>query len=80
MALHANLASQIHRSRPAEAYCSNWLERLRHIIRIQDKVRHMGAPSNPMMNVMSSRYLQTPEKKSSGHTKAAKISDFTDYA
>ncbi|XP_063961204.1 tuberin-like isoform X1 [Lytechinus pictus] len=80
MALHANLASQIHRSRPAEAYCSNWLERLRHIIRIQDKVSHMGAPSNPMMNVMSSRYLQTPEKKSNGQTKTAKISDFTDYA
>ncbi|XP_071489878.1 tuberin-like [Diadema antillarum] len=81
MALHANLASQIHQRSPSEAYCSNWLERLRQIRRIHDKVSQMGAPSNPMLSMMSSRYLhQTPEKKSGGQNKPGKISDFTDYA
>lgn len=42
VALHCNLAAQIQRSVTTgrEPYASNWLERLRAIKRIRDKVRN----------------------------------------
>ncbi|XP_054991382.1 tuberin isoform X2 [Sorex araneus] len=62
MALHANMASQVHHSRsdPTDIYPSKWITRLRHIKRLRHRLReeaHSAAPGLPL--------LQPP-----GHTKA----------
>lgn len=44
MALHANMASQVHHSRsnPTDIYPSKWIARLRHIKRLRQRVGRTG--------------------------------------
>ncbi|XP_042654230.1 tuberin isoform X3 [Tyto alba] len=48
MALHANMASQVHHSRsnPTDTYPSKWIARLRHIKRLRHRM-HPSAPTKP---------------------------------
>ncbi|XP_075851078.1 tuberin isoform X2 [Microcebus murinus] len=55
MALHANMASQVHHSRsnPTDIYPSKWIARLRHIKRLRQRIReeaHYANPSLPLMH------------------------------
>ncbi|XP_059126182.1 tuberin isoform X2 [Peromyscus eremicus] len=55
MALHANMASQVHHSRsnPTDIYPSKWIARLRHIKRLRHRIReevHYSNPSLPLMH------------------------------
>ncbi|XP_076998273.1 tuberin isoform X5 [Tamandua tetradactyla] len=55
MALHANMASQVHHSRsnPTDIYPSKWIARLRHIKRLRHRVReeaHYPSPSLPLLH------------------------------
>ncbi|GAB1300673.1 Tuberin [Apodemus speciosus] len=55
MALHANMASQVHHSRsnPTDIYPSKWIARLRHIKRLRQRIReevHYSNPSLPLMH------------------------------
>ncbi|XP_037669896.1 tuberin isoform X4 [Choloepus didactylus] len=55
MALHANMASQVHHSRsnPTDVYPSKWIARLRHIKRLRHRVReeaHYPSPSLPLLH------------------------------
>ncbi|MEJ1287491.1 tuberous sclerosis 2 [Cricetulus griseus] len=55
MALHANMASQVHHSRsnPTDIYPSKWIARLRHIKRLRHRIReevHYPNPSLPLMH------------------------------
>ncbi|XP_052492298.1 tuberin isoform X4 [Budorcas taxicolor] len=54
MALHANMASQVHHSRsnPTDIYPSKWIARLRHIKRLRQRIReeaHYSSASLPLM-------------------------------
>ncbi|XP_062999155.1 tuberin isoform X2 [Elgaria multicarinata webbii] len=66
MALHANMASQVHHSRsnPTDTYPSKWIARLRHIKRLRHRIReetqyqasgfptmHPSAPAKPSAHV-----------------------------
>ncbi|NWQ92844.1 TSC2 protein, partial [Burhinus bistriatus] len=53
MALHANMASQVHHSRsnPTDTYPSKWIARLRHIKRLRHRLReetHYQTPGLPL--------------------------------
>lgn len=55
MALHANMASQVHHSRsnPTDIYPSKWIARLRHIKRLRQRIReevHYSNPSLPLIH------------------------------
>lgn len=55
MALHANMASQVHHSRsnPTDIYPSKWIARLRHIKRLRQRIReevHYSNSSLPLMH------------------------------
>nr|XP_045017593.1 tuberin isoform X4 [Jaculus jaculus] len=54
MALHANMASQVHHSRsnPTDIYPSKWIARLRHIKRLRNRIREEAHYSNPSLPVM----------------------------
>ncbi|KAF5913800.1 hypothetical protein HPG69_002662 [Diceros bicornis minor] len=54
MALHANMASQVHHSRsnPTDIYPSKWIARLRHIKRLRHRIREQGHYSNPSLPLM----------------------------
>lgn len=69
MALHANMASQVHHSRsdPTDIYPSKWITRLRHIKRLRQRLReeahstaHSTAASVPLL----------PPMQNPGHAKA----------
>jgi len=64
MALHANMASQVHHSRsnPTDIYPSKWIARLRHIKRLRHRIREEAHYSNPSLPLMQ---MHPP-----GHTKA----------
>uniref|UniRef100_H0XFR4 Tuberin n=1 Tax=Otolemur garnettii TaxID=30611 RepID=H0XFR4_OTOGA len=51
MALHANMASQVHHSRsnPTDIYPSKWIARLRHIKRLRQRIREEAHYSNPSL-------------------------------
>ncbi|XP_043416871.1 tuberin isoform X4 [Prionailurus bengalensis] len=51
MALHANMASQVHHSRsnPTDIYPSKWIARLRHIKRLRHRIREEAHYSNPSL-------------------------------
>ncbi|XP_022103490.1 tuberin-like [Acanthaster planci] len=80
MALHANLASQIYQSQmrgsPAEAYTSNWLERLRQIKRLRGKISQ-GAPSNTLAAMAAASPVRHQERRKGS---SVALDDFTDYA
>ncbi|XP_038058921.1 tuberin-like [Patiria miniata] len=80
MALHANLASQIYQSQMrgslAEAYTSNWLERLRQIKRLRGKISQ-GAPSNTLAAMAATSSLRHHERRKGS---SVTLDDFTDYA
>ncbi|XP_029802286.1 tuberin [Suricata suricatta] len=62
MALHANMASQVHHSRsnPTDTYPSKWIARLRHIKRLRHRIREEAHHSNPSL----------PQMHPPGHAKA----------
>lgn len=64
MALHANMASQVHHSRsnPTDIYPSKWIARLRHIKRLRQRIREAAQDSNSSLPVL---HTHTP-----AHTKA----------
>ncbi|XP_036135806.1 tuberin isoform X3 [Molossus molossus] len=64
MALHANMASQVHHSRsnPTDIYPSKWIARLRHIKRLRHRIREEAHYSNPSLPLMQMHPL--------GHAKA----------
>ncbi|XP_064151444.1 tuberin isoform X5 [Loxodonta africana] len=51
MALHANMASQVHHSRsnPTDIYPSKWIARLRHIKRLRHRIREEANYLNPSL-------------------------------
>ncbi|XP_045640616.1 tuberin isoform X3 [Ursus americanus] len=54
MALHANMASQVHHSRsnPTDIYPSKWIARLRHIKRLRHRIREEAHYSNPSLPLL----------------------------
>uniref|UniRef100_F6WI30 Tuberin n=1 Tax=Equus caballus TaxID=9796 RepID=F6WI30_HORSE len=54
MALHANMASQVHHSRsnPTDIYPSKWIARLRHIKRLRHRIREEAQYSNSSLTLM----------------------------
>ncbi|XP_005621774.2 tuberin isoform X3 [Canis lupus baileyi] len=65
MALHANMASQVHHSRsnPTDIYPSKWIARLRHIKRLRHRIREEAHYTNPSLPLMQ---MHPP-----GHPKAS---------
>ncbi|XP_008854470.1 tuberin isoform X2 [Nannospalax galili] len=64
MALHANMASQVHHSRsnPTDIYPSKWIARLRHIKRLRHRIReevHYN-PSLPLMHPLAHTKAPVP--------------------
>nr|XP_055195743.1 tuberin isoform X10 [Nyctereutes procyonoides] len=65
MALHANMASQVHHSRsnPTDIYPSKWIARLRHIKRLRHRIReeaHYTNPSLPLMQMHPPGHPKAP--------------------
>ncbi|XP_014649051.1 PREDICTED: tuberin isoform X3 [Ceratotherium simum simum] len=65
MALHANMASQVHHSRsnPTDIYPSKWIARLRHIKRLRHRIReeaHYSNPSLPLMQTHPPGHAKAP--------------------
>ncbi|XP_057604915.1 tuberin isoform X3 [Hippopotamus amphibius kiboko] len=65
MALHANMASQVHHSRsnPTDTYPSKWIARLRHIKRLRHRIReeaHYSSASLPLMQTHPPGHAKAP--------------------
>ncbi|NXM01717.1 TSC2 protein, partial [Tyrannus savana] len=93
MALHANMASQVHHSRsnPTDTYPSKWIARLRHIKRLRHRLReetqyqspglplqlHPSAPSKPPAQVPQ----DPPPAYETGQRKRliSSVDDFTEF-
>uniref|UniRef100_A0A8D1FKD4 Tuberin n=1 Tax=Sus scrofa TaxID=9823 RepID=A0A8D1FKD4_PIG len=65
MALHANMASQVHHSRsnPTDIYPSKWIARLRHIKRLRQRIReeaHYSNASLPLMQTHPPGHAKAP--------------------
>ncbi|XP_075755960.1 tuberin isoform X2 [Pelodiscus sinensis] len=64
MALHANMASQVHHSRsnPTDTYPSKWIARLRHIKRLRHRIREEThqTPGFPLMQMHPSAAPKPP--------------------
>ncbi|XP_004596682.2 tuberin isoform X2 [Ochotona princeps] len=65
MALHANMASQVHHSRsnPTDVYPSKWIARLRHIKRLRQRVREAtqySSSSLPLMQIHNPAHAKAP--------------------
>uniref|UniRef100_A0A8C0J880 Tuberin n=1 Tax=Chelonoidis abingdonii TaxID=106734 RepID=A0A8C0J880_CHEAB len=65
MALHANMASQVHHSRsnPTDTYPSKWIARLRHIKRLRHRIREetqYQTPGFPLMQMHPSALTKPP--------------------
>ncbi|NXH14480.1 TSC2 protein, partial [Bucco capensis] len=93
MALHANMASQVHHSRsnPTDTYPSKWIARLRHIKRLRHKLReepqyqspglplqmHPSAPSKPPPQLSQ----EPPATYETGQRKRliSSVDDFTEF-
>ncbi|XP_072610136.1 tuberin isoform X7 [Vulpes vulpes] len=63
MALHANMASQVHHSRsnPTDIYPSKWIARLRHIKRLRHRIREEAHYTNPSLPLMQMHPLGHPK-------------------
>ena len=74
------LASQIYQSQMrgtlAEAYTSNWLERLRQIKRLRGKISQ-GTPVNSLAAMAAASSVRQQEKRKGS---PGALEDFTDYA
>ncbi|KAL9835349.1 LOW QUALITY PROTEIN: tuberin-like [Geothlypis trichas] len=93
MALHANMASQVHHSRsnPTDTYPSKWIARLRHIKRLRHRLReetqyqspglplqlHPSAPSKPPPQIPQ----DPPPSYETGQRKRliSSVDDFTEF-
>ncbi|NXX40832.1 TSC2 protein, partial [Tricholaema leucomelas] len=93
MALHANMASQVHHSRsnPTDTYPSKWIARLRHIKRLRHRLReetqyqtpglplqmHPSAPSKPPAQLPQ----DPPATYETGQRKRliSSVDDFTEF-
>ncbi len=77
LALHCNLAAQIHKSLGAghEPYSSNWLERLRQIKRIRDKALAEAAAAEPQSSAGAASKLPPNDFTSIALRKAAARDD-----
>uniref|UniRef100_A0A6I8PHE2 Tuberin n=1 Tax=Ornithorhynchus anatinus TaxID=9258 RepID=A0A6I8PHE2_ORNAN len=65
MALHANMASQVHHSRsnPTDIYPSKWIARLRHIKRLRHRIREetqYPGPGFPLLPVHPPAHAKSP--------------------
>ncbi|XP_037056523.1 tuberin isoform X14 [Peromyscus leucopus] len=92
MALHANMASQVHHSRsnPTDIYPSKWIARLRHIKRLRHRIReevHYSNPSLPLMHPPSHTKApaQTPAEPTPNYETGQRkrlissVDDFTEF-
>ncbi|KFP17370.1 Tuberin [Egretta garzetta] len=93
MALHANMASQVHHSRsnPTDTYPSKWIARLRHIKRLRHRLReetqyqtpglplqiHPSAPTKPPSQIPQ----DPPPTYETGQRKRliSSVDDFTEF-
>uniref|UniRef100_A0A8B9C8K7 Tuberin n=1 Tax=Anser brachyrhynchus TaxID=132585 RepID=A0A8B9C8K7_9AVES len=93
MALHANMASQVHHSRsnPTDTYPSKWIARLRHIKRLRHRLReetqyqtpglplqmHSSAPTKPPPQIPQ----DPPPTYETGQRKRliSSVDDFTEF-
>uniref|UniRef100_A0A8D0L905 Tuberin n=1 Tax=Sphenodon punctatus TaxID=8508 RepID=A0A8D0L905_SPHPU len=92
MALHANMASQVHHSRsnPTDTYPSKWIARLRHIKRLRHRIREETQYQNPGFPVIHppvptkapAQVLQDPASTyETGQRKRliSSVDDFTEF-
>ncbi|XP_037363681.1 tuberin isoform X4 [Talpa occidentalis] len=92
MALHANMASQVHHSRsnPTDVYPSKWIARLRHIKRLRQRVReeaHYAHPSLPLVHLPghAKAPAQAPAEPTPAHETGQRrrlissVDDFTEF-
>ncbi|KAM6155133.1 tuberin [Rhynchocyon petersi] len=90
MALHANMASQVHHSRsnPTDIYPSKWIARLRHIKRLRHRIReeaHYLNPSLPMVQIHPPVHTKVPPEPTptyeTGQRKRliSSVDDFTEF-
>ncbi|CAI9561842.1 unnamed protein product [Staurois parvus] len=93
MALHSNMASQVHHSRsnPTDIYPSKWIARLRHIKKIRPKIHDefLEMTANmpyPMHNLSSKPPPQNPPSASGSFETGQRtrlisgVDDFTEFA
>ncbi|XP_065780129.1 tuberin isoform X5 [Muntiacus reevesi] len=94
MALHANMASQVHHSRsnPTDIYPSKWIARLRHIKRLRQRIReeaHYSSASLPLMQTHPPGHAKAPAQAPAEPTPAyetgqrkrlvSSVDDFTEF-
>uniref|UniRef100_A0A2I3GNF5 Tuberin n=1 Tax=Nomascus leucogenys TaxID=61853 RepID=A0A2I3GNF5_NOMLE len=92
MALHANMASQVHHSRsnPTDIYPSKWIARLRHIKRLRQRICEEAAYSNPSLPLVhppshTKAPAQTPAEPTPGYEMGQRkrlissVEDFTEF-
>uniref|UniRef100_A0A8C3X4F7 Tuberin n=1 Tax=Catagonus wagneri TaxID=51154 RepID=A0A8C3X4F7_9CETA len=94
MALHANMASQVHHSRsnPTDVYPSKWIARLRHIKRLRQRIReeaHYSNASLPLMQTHPPGHAKAPAQAPAEPTPAyetgqrkrllSSVDDFTEF-
>ncbi|KAM9725264.1 tuberin isoform 7-T7 [Dama dama] len=94
MALHANMASQVHHSRsnPTDIYPSKWIARLRHIKRLRQRIReeaHYSSANLPLMQTHPPGHAKAPAQAPAEPTPAyetgqrkrlvSSVDDFTEF-
>ncbi|XP_036593798.1 tuberin isoform X13 [Trichosurus vulpecula] len=94
MALHANMASQVHHSRsnPTDIYPSKWIARLRHIKRLRHRIREETQYPNsgfPLMQMHPPAHPKSPPQAPSDSTPTyetgqrkrliSSVDDFTEF-
>ncbi|XP_073915029.1 tuberin isoform X16 [Castor canadensis] len=90
MALHANMASQVHHSRsnPTDIYPSKWIARLRHIKRLRQRIReeaHYSSPSLPLMHPSAHAKAPAPTEPTTTYETGQRkrlissVDDFTEF-
>ncbi|XP_042636705.1 tuberin [Orycteropus afer afer] len=90
MALHANMASQVHHSRsnPTDIYPSKWIARLRHIKRLRHRIREEArylSPSLPLAQTQPPAHAPAPPEPTptyeTGQRKRliSSVDDFTEF-
>uniref|UniRef100_A0A2K5SDH7 Tuberin n=3 Tax=Cebus imitator TaxID=2715852 RepID=A0A2K5SDH7_CEBIM len=92
MALHANMASQVHHSRsnPTDIYPSKWIARLRHIKRLRQRICEEAPYSNPSLPLVhppahAKAPAQTPAEPTAAYEMGQRkrlissVEDFTEF-